>query len=321
MMVKYRTQFIILPVIFMLAGQARTAPSETWQLEQGQDWKSVQTKNEDKYLLVVACTENLINSGRTLELFEEWSNLRKEFPEIDKRDLDIFIEAELFLCDGKFTKAAINYNKFLDKDYRDNTLYNVALERLFRIAEAFLAGREKTVLGIFKIKGYAEGIRIMENITDRAGDKPIGIQAAVAVAESYEQRKMFNEAYLKWSEISWQWKTGQIAEQALLGMAQCKHAAYKGPNYNASSLDSAKTYYENFKLRYPQKAEELGIDEILKQIDEQIAYKQFTVGLYYQETGKTLAANLYFQMVIRNWPESKSAELAKKALTKTLKGI
>ncbi|OHB57173.1 MAG: hypothetical protein A2173_05490 [Planctomycetes bacterium RBG_13_44_8b] len=314
MMLKYKVQLIIPLAIIFLFFYVQKLPAETWQLEQGQDWKSVQTKNEDKYLLVIVRTENLLNSGQTLELYEEWNNLRTEFPEIEKQDMDLFIEAELLFCEQKFTKASLNYMKFLDKDYHDSKLHDIALERLFRIAKAYLAGQKKTVLGIFRIKGYAEGIKIMENITDRASDKPIGIQAAVAVAESYEKRKMFNEAHLKWSEISWQWKTGEIAKQALLSMAKCKHAAYKGPKYNASCLDSAKTYYENYKLRYPQDVEKLGIDEILKQINEQAAYKQLSVGRYYQKTGNNLAANLYYQMIINNWPETESAELAKEAL-------
>ena len=321
MVLKYREQLIIPLVMVVLTIHTKTSPAETWQLEQDQEWKSVQTKDEDKHLLIIARTEKLLISGQTLELYEEWNNLRKEFPEIDKKDLDIFIEAELLFCEQKFTKASRNYIKFLDKDYKESTLYDVALERLFRIATDYLAGRKKIVLGIFKIKGYAEGIKIMENITDRAGDEPIGIQAAVAVAENYEKRKMFNEAHLKWSEISWQWKTGEIAKQALLSMAQCKHAAYKGPKYNASGLDSAKTYYENYKLRYPQDVEKLGIDEILKKIDEQIAFKQLSVGRYYQKTGKKLAANLYYQMVIRNWPETESAELAKEALAENLNDV
>jgi hypothetical protein len=291
---KNREQLIILLAIAVMAGHTKTSSAETWQLKQDQDWKPVQTTEEDKYLLVMVRTENLLDTGRTLDLYEEWNSLRKQFPEIAEEDLNLFIEAELLLCEQKLTKASRNYTKFLNKDYQDSNLYNVAMERLFRIAKAYLAGHKKTVLGIFKIKGYAEGIKIMESITDRAGEKPIGIQAAVAVAENYEERKMFNEAHLKWSEISWQWKTGEIAKQALLSMARCKHAAYQGPKYNASSL------------------------EILKQINEQIAYKQLTVGRYYQKTGSRRAANLYFQMVIRNWPETESAELAKEALTENI---
>jgi len=300
------------------AGQIGQASTDTWQLEQGQDWKPVQTKDEDKYLLVVARTEKLVSTGQTKALRKEWNKLKKQFPEIKEQDLDIFIKAELLFCDGKFTKAAQTYNKFLDKDYHESKLYNAALDRQFHIASAFLAGRKKTVLGIFKIKGYAEGVKIMEKITDRAGDSAIAMQAAVAVAKSYEERKMFNEAYLKWSEISWQWKTGQVAKQALLHMAQCKHTAYKGPKYDASSLNSAKSYYEEFKLRYPEDAKELGFDKILKQIDEQLAYKQFSIGQYYQKTGNRFSANLYYDMIIQNWPESEPAGLAKDKLAKNL---
>jgi len=315
---KYRIQSIILLTVVMLSRQIGLASVDTWQLEQGQDWKPVQAKDEDKYLLVVARTEKLVSTGQTKKLYEEWSKLKKLFPEIKEQDLDIFIKAELLFCKGKFTKAAQTYNKFLDKDYRESKLSDAALQRQFHIAEAFLAGRKKTVLGIFKMKGYATGIKIMESISDRAGNRPIAIRAAVAVAKSYEEREMFNEAYLKWSEISWQWETGQIANQALLGMARCKHTAYKGPKYDASSLNSAKSYYEDFKLRYPEDAKELGVDKILKQIDEQLAYKQLSIGQYYQKTGNRLSANLYYDMVIQNWPESGPTELAKEMLAKNL---
>lgn len=316
MVLKHSLQSVTLLAIIVLAGQARTASADTWQLEQDQNWKSVQT---DKYLLVMVRTENLVSTGQTMALYQEWSKLRKEFPEIPEQDLDTFIEAELLFCDGKFTKAARNYNKFLDKNYHESELYDAALYRQFCIAEAFLAGRKTTVLGIFKIKGYAKGASIMESIDNRAGDRPIGRQALVAIAESYEKREKFNEAYFTWWNIyNEAGIRKQTHKQALLGMARCKHKAYKGPKYYASCLDSAKSYYEDFIRWYKEDAKKLGIDEILKQIEEQRAYKQFSVGQYYEKTGNRLAANLYYQMVIRNWPESESAELTKEALTKNL---
>jgi outer membrane protein assembly factor BamD (BamD/ComL family) len=94
-------------------------------------------------------------------------------------------------------------------------------------------------------------------------------------------------------------------------MARSKLASYKGPNYNSSSLVSAKTYYENFKERYPKDAEKLDVDTILKQIDEQLGYKQLSIGRYYQRTGSKQSANFYYQMVIDNWPKSKAALTAR----------
>ena len=46
-----------------------------------------------------------------------------------------------------------------------------------------------------------------------------------------------------------------------------------------------------------------------------MAYKQFTIGQYYQKTGNKRSANLYFDMVINDWPGTKAAQMAKDILT------
>jgi hypothetical protein len=42
----------------------------------------------------------------------------------------------------------------------------------------------------------------MEKITDRAGDSPVAVRAAISVAESLEKRELFSDASEKGSEIS-----------------------------------------------------------------------------------------------------------------------
>jgi len=332
MVLEYRVQSIILLALVALCGQVSTALADTWQLAQDPNWKTVQTKDEDKYLLVKARTERLVKSGQTMDLIKEWTILKKEFPEITEQDLDIFIEAELLLCEQKFTKAVGNYNDFLDKGHQDNILYNAALDRLYQIAEDFLDGRGKTVLGIFKIKGYAEGVRIMKSINKRVIGRPIGMHALVAVAESYEEREKFNEAYFAWlniynelenkSEFESEFEKqiykpvlSRVEGQALRSMARCKHMLYKGPKYSASNLDTARSYYEKYRsyleTEYAKedKIEEIDkifkeieeVDEMVKKINGQLAYKDFYIGQYYQKTDNNLSANLYYQMIIDNW--------------------
>jgi len=222
---------------------------------------------------------------------------------------------------GNFTKAIRNYDKLLT-EHPDSEFRELVFNRQYAIATAYLRGQKKRVLRVVKMKGYAEGARIMEKITDRAGfDSPIGLKAAIAVAEHYEKREQFNEAYLKWWEISTQWQTGKTGADALLGMGRCKHAAYnnhpehKRPFYDASSLNIAKSCYEKLKLLYPKMGEEIAADQILKGINEQLAYKQFSIGRYYQRTGYRQSANLYFDSVINDWPSTKAAEMAKEMFT------
>jgi outer membrane protein assembly factor BamD (BamD/ComL family) len=307
---KYKRLFVTLAAVaglFVLP----VFSAETWRLSKEGQWKAVSA--EDKYLLAVAEIKKLVNTGQTKAAGQAIDKLKKDFPEIAGQDLDVFMKAEMLYSEGKFTKAARAYDKFL-AEFSTSEFYQAAMDRQFAIATAFLGGQKKRVLGVFKMSTYDEGIKIMEKISDRAGDAPIAKRAAVAVAQSYEKRGKFAEAYRKWSEISSRWPSGQIGKDALLNMARCKHAAYKGPKYNGSDLISAKSYYENFKLRYPEDAKKIDTDKILKQIDEQLAYKEFNTGKYYQQTGDKQSANLYYQMVVDNWPGSAAADMAKAAM-------
>jgi tetratricopeptide (TPR) repeat protein len=320
-MLRYRVRLAIL-VIAAVFSPASAALAGTSRLDNDGDSKAVSAGGQDRFLVEAAQARELVDTGRARAARDAYDAIKADFPEITGPDFDIFVKAELFYCKGQFTKAVRNYNKLLT-EYPKSRFTQTALDREFAIATAYLGGRKKTVLGFITIKGYAEGIRIMEKITDRVGlDTQMGIKASVAVAENYEQRGKFNDAFLKWWEISLEWEMGPVGAQALLGMARCKLAVYNKPPeqkralYDASPLRSARTYYGRYKLLYPKDAREIGVDKILSEIDEELAYKQLTIGRYYQRTGHRQAANLYYDMIISDWPDSKAAQRAKELLNK-----
>ena len=320
-MPEYRMRFVILTIAVVLSALS-TASAGTWRLEKGRDFKAVSADGEDKFLVAVAEAKKLVNTGQAKDARKAYNAIKKDFPGIAGPDFDLFIKAEIYYCKVQFTRAFRSYDKLLT-EYPKSGFREAALDRQFAIATAYLAGKKKVLLSIIKIKGYAEGIKIMEKITDRVGlDTQMGIKASIAVAENYEQRKLFNEAFLKWWEISLEWETGPVGRDALLGMARNKHAVYNKPPehkrtfYDASSLNSAKSYYGRFKLLYPEDARKIGVDEILSEIDEQLAYKQLSIGRYYEKTGNRKSANLYYDMVVNDWPDTKAAEEAKEMLAK-----
>ena len=315
-MMKYEMRRTISTLV-VLSATFSIAWSGTWRLEDSGNWKQVSQQGQDKFLMAVAEGKKLVNTGQTKAARKAFEALKEEFPEIAGPDLDKFIKAELLLSQRKLTKAARTYDKLLT-NFPHTRLREAAMERQFAIGTAYLGNQKKTVLGFFKISGYAEGIRIMEKVTDRAGiDSTMGVEAAIAVARNYEQREKLQEAYLKWWEISLEWQTGIIGRDALLGMAQAKYTIYnkhpenKRPFYDASCLRSAKSYYERFRLLYPEDAKTLSIDKILNEISEQLAYKEYATGQYYQKTGNIQSANLYYNMVLSDWPESAAAKAAK----------
>lgn len=318
-MFKYTTRYSVLAALVILSVSS-AVPANTWRLEDGQSWKDVSANDKDRFLLAAAAIKKLVDTHQTEAARQAFDALKQDFPDITGPDLDVFIKAEIYYCRGKLAKAVRNYDKLLSEYARSN-FRQAALEREFEIATGFLAGQKKTVLGIFKMRRYGEGIKIMEKITDRVGfDKSMGMDASLAVAKNYEERKKYNEAYLKWWEISLHRDKGPIGRDALLAMARCKRAVYnkhpeeKRPNYDISCLSTAKSCYERFRLLYPKDASELNVDTILKEINEQLAEKQLSIGRYYQRVGNRQAANLYFDMVAKDWPGSEAAQTAKEML-------
>ncbi len=306
-------RFLGLMVMLLLCNQQGVL-AKTWQLDKGETWKEVSTGSEDKFMPAAAQIKQLIDSGQTKQAKRAIIGFKKEFPETAGSDFGAFMEAELLFSKGKLVKATRGYDKLLTK-FPESRLFEAVLDRQFSIGMAFLGGKKRRILGIFNIRGYSEGVRIMERISERADNLPIAIKAETAIAKSFEKRRKFEEAYEKWSEISSRWPTGNVGKESLLGMARCKYMAYKGPKYDVSDMVSAKSYYENFKLRYPGEAEDIGVEGILKEINEQLAYKKFNIGRYYQDSGNKLSANLYYQLVIDDWPGSTAAKMAKEKMT------
>jgi len=251
------------------------------------------------------------------------SAIRLEFPQMLALDLAPFLKAEDYLTKNKWLRAAKVYEGLLE-DYPDSPLKDPTLKRLYKIGNAFLNGRKRTVLRLFRVRSYAQGAEILEVVTDEDGlEDPngMGVGAALAVAHSYESREQHEEAYLKWLEISTVWQNGDLGEQALLGMAENKLAVYNAPPperrvfFDGTSLKTSRSYYDKFGVLFPDKAEKLKIAEVIAGIDEQIAHKELSIGRYYRRTGKEQAANIYYDMIIANWPDTEAAQEARTRVT------
>jgi hypothetical protein len=307
--------FAFLVVVLMLFSAA--IAGETLQL--GRDGLQQVSKQEDGYLSAVAEIKRLVYEGKTGAAKKAIDRLKKDYPEIAGVDLDTFLKAEIYFSKGNFTKSGLLFEKFMINYSHSELsgLYDVVLERQFAIATAFLAGEKKTVLLFFRIKGYAEGQTMMEKIAERAGDAPISKRALEAVANSYEKRHEYEDAYQQWSKIAYKWPEEQIGKDAVLSMARCKHAAYRGPKFDSSYLVSSNSYYKEYIDKTGSQSEpvqEYKLENRMSQISEQRAYKEFEIGQYYRRTGNKQAANLYYQMVIDEWPGTTASKMAKKVM-------
>jgi tetratricopeptide (TPR) repeat protein len=318
--IRYAAAIVALMVFCSVAPAA-----QTWRLKDGEEWEPANIDPQKQFAQKVAELRDLVQTRKYKAVEEALAQVKEEYPQYAGPDLDLFIAGEIEYRKNRYSKAMKQFEQLL-KDYPGSEYADAVLNREFDMAQEYLDGRKKRVLGLFKIRGYAEGIELMERISDRAGlDEPnsVGLKAATAVAEHYEGRQQYLEAYLKWSEIASYWETGPLGKRALLRMAENNLLAYnksrprRRPLLDASKLVTAKTYFEKYAALYPHEVKPRKIQEKLEQIDELMAEKQFTIGQYYRRAGKTSAARIYFEMVVQNWPKTEAAVLAQQALDET----
>jgi outer membrane protein assembly factor BamD (BamD/ComL family) len=283
--------------------------AETLYLDADGTWKNVASDSQSLYLKDIADAKQLVSEGSP-KAAGALEKLTADYPQLKEQGMDLFIEAEVLYADRKFTKAVEKYTTFLD-EHPGSDLFDAALSRLFQIGTAFLNGQQKQMLWVFWIDAYDDGAKIMNGIADRTGDAPIAKKALFGVADSYEGRLLFRDAYQTWSDIFSRWPAGLTGRDALEGMARNQYAGYVGPKYEAGTLVSARGYYRQLKDRDPNYAGSVNVDGILVRLDEQLAEKELTVGMYYHRTGSPEGAELYFKEVTEKWPDTSAADRAR----------
>ncbi len=310
-MFSYRSMKILLFLVFVCGVFCTSGlHGGTFLLKNGQEWTDISNTAEGRYLVAIARFKQLVASGDSEGAIGELRALKEAHPEMMGPDFDTFIEAEVLFADGKWFKAVRKYNEMLD-GWPESALSATALERLYSLGIAFLNGHKRKILGVVKLSAFDDGEVVMNDIADRAGDAPIAKRALVSLARGYERKGEFIDAFIVWEDISSRWSNSELGTTAVLEMAQDQHSSYNGPDYDYKGLVSAKSYYINYKLLGNRDEIAAGeVDEKLRTINEQLAYKQYSIGEYYDRTGSSEGARLYYEEVIEYWPDTAAAEMA-----------
>jgi outer membrane protein assembly factor BamD (BamD/ComL family) len=161
----------------------------------------------------------------------------------------------------------------------------------------------------------------MNKIADKAGDAPAAQNALQTLAKSDEKRGAYHEAYLAWASINDRWPTGQTGKDSLLGMARSLECDYKGPKFDAKVLESSKSYYAEYQKRYPESGEQIQVPQTLNRLNEELAQKELEIGDYYARTESYTAANLCYQRIIDDWPDSSAAKSAEQKMAAVKKEL
>ncbi len=293
--------------IAMLMGAGWSPGAQTLTLDDTGQWKSVQNLPED-----LQEYQTLLEKGKAKKAekkVKKWikNNLDSEF-----LDQAYFIKGQSLFDQKLYYQSFLAYDELLDS-CPGSPLFTAALRQQMEIARLFLAGKKRKVWRFIPASAKTEGLEILDRVSGRWPGSDLAASAIVMQADYYYNKKKYIEAQSAYQLIADNYTKCPYYQTSMLRNAETTYLQYNGPKYDTTCLLDARTRYLQYQARFDQNAAELKIPDILAQISEQLAEKEFAVADFYRRTHKIPQARFYWTYIIKTWPDSpyaqKSSEL------------
>ncbi len=297
----------------LLAAASNLHAAEEHTLGPDGTWQQTDAPDPDS-------AEGQLLAVRKLLADEKWDKARAAAEDWQKRypNHPLWVEAKLAEADarrgdGNYLKALFDYEAVI-RLYPASEAFNIALEREFEIAKAYLEGKRKKT-GPFRLfTAYTEGTEIMIRIQERVPGSELGERASLYLGDFYFRKGEMDMAMDAYDLFLINYPDSIHRERAMLRLIKAALATFKGPRYDSSGLIEAEQRLRQYSDEYPAQAQKLGVDALLVRIEESHALKTLHEARWYDKRGEDVSAIYLYQRVIREHPQTAAAQAAKDRL-------
>ena len=238
----------------------------------------------------------------------------KQYPDHPGREEALSLAGEAQMQRGRYFKAYESFERQIDQ-YPAGSLLERALQREYEIADAFLRGKKRIELGFLPVPAQDDGLEILLRIAEQAPGSRWSEKALLRAADYHFDKAQYNEAIDAYDQfLALHAEISEQAPYAYLQAARATYALYDGPAYDEAPLIDARQRYRQFAELYPQRAQEVGVPQVLSQIDQALAHKLYRTGEFYVRIGQPRSAVVYYHQTTQDYPQTQWAAKAAQRL-------
>ncbi len=231
----------------------------------------------------------------------EFSKLVKYYPDAVETP-----EAQFYLglCleeMGKYYEAYQAFQKVIAK-YPFSTRTQEVLEREYIVAQKLLDYRTSFV-GI-NMTGENAAVEIFRQIIENA---PYGKYASASqykIGLVNKARGFFHEATDEFQKVVDNYPESEWAEPAKFQIALCADRSSLGADYDQTLTEEAKEKFREFIKKHPDAELSSQAAERIEVLRDKGAESQYLVGQFYERQKAYKSAKIYYNYVIREFPQS-----------------
>lgn len=211
-----------------------------------------------------------------------------------------------------FYAAYLQYEQVVENS--SGELFYKALRREVDVARAFLSGEKRIVWKVLYLPAYQDGIEILDRVWERAPGTRLGEEALKIKADYYYANGDLDLAQDEYVSLAREYPYGRFVRLASLRAAEASAASFPGIPYDDRALLEAETRYEQVQSTYPEYAERERVAERIEGIRQTRADKDLATAKWYEKVGQAGAAEHYYRMIVREWPETLASSEARSRL-------
>lgn len=240
--------------------------------------------------------------GRARSLLKRWL---KQPPDEERTYEATFLLGETYFESRDFWKALKQYETVAEN--ASGELFDLANQRSVDVARAFLSGQKRIVWGFLRLPAYAEGVDILDKVWERIPGTRLGELALKIKADYYYKNGDVELAQDEYNNLVQQYPSGRFIQIAMLRTAEAAEAAFPGIRFDDKPLVEADERYRQFLATFPAYAERENVPERLEGIRQQRAEKDLDIARWYERTRQPSAAEFYYRLILKDWPDSLAA--------------
>ena len=306
-MKKHAILFITALFLFSFAGESSAA--WIWSPDIGK-WinpkKAAKDTPEEQFTWAMEFY-NINNWDRAIEEFEK---LPSNFPNSKLAAEGVYYVGIAWQQKGDLAKAADAFQRLIDR-YPYSDRIKDAVKREFDIANEFASGGKVKVLGVPALPGQEKSIELYKHIVKNAPFGTYGAQAQFSIGEVYKAQGEYAEAQKAFQAVMDDYPSSDLVSKARYQVAACSMEASKKAQYDEKTAERAIEQFQGVKQNYPASEQSIQADEAIKVLRAKNAMTNFETGAFYEKQKKFSSAKVYYDEVIKQYPETPAAEAAR----------
>lgn len=315
-----RTALILSLLVAGAAGVpfASAAESKNWEFGGRGKWAQVdQPTNQPVANATLDKAEQLLASGNSsaaLSQILEWIKAPANHGAPD-RDRGLFLLAAAYYQEGDRIKAFYHLDELMDF-FPESRFFSASIEKQYVIADAYLSGYKRKLLGMAILSADDEAIDMLYRIQERSPGSPLAERALRRSADYYFNSAQYDLAGDAYAAYARAYPRSPDIGRVKLQQAFASLAQFRGTRFDSTPLIDARTQFEEIKVRYPEIASQAEVQKFLDTINTTLAKKLIVTADFYRRTGKPKAAAYTLQTLLATYPLSSEAAHARAELAK-----